>query len=114
AMWHGYGIIKGMIEKIGEFMDRKGYDSVQSIIGKALPKITSWIALPKLPPLVARIIGERCTGCKKCVTACADGGYVAIQMRGKVAVVKQDKCDGCGLCAVVCSDSAVEFVHLES
>ena len=113
AMWNGYGIINEMLEKIAEFMDRKGYDSIQSLIGKALPRITSWTALPKLPPLVAEISEERCTGCKKCVIACADGGYVAIQMRGDTAVVQQDKCDGCGLCAVVCPESAVKFVHIQ-
>jgi dihydropyrimidine dehydrogenase (NAD+) subunit PreA len=112
AMWYGYGIIKDILEKMAVFMNRKGYDSIESMVGRALPRITSWTALPKLPPLVARVSEERCTGCKKCVVACADGGYVAIQMRGKIAVVNQEKCDGCGLCAVVCPDSAVEFVHI--
>jgi dihydropyrimidine dehydrogenase (NAD+) subunit PreA len=112
AMWYGYGIIKDILEKMTAFMTRKGYDGIESMVGKALPKITSWTALPKLPPLVARINEEKCTGCKKCVVACADGGYVAIQMRGKTAVVNQEKCDGCGLCAVVCPESAVEFAHI--
>jgi dihydropyrimidine dehydrogenase (NAD+) subunit PreA len=69
--------------------------------------------LTKLPPVVAEINSEKCTGCKECVIACADGGFVAIQMRNKVAWVNADKCDGCGLCAVVCDADAVEFVHTE-
>ena len=56
---------------------------------------------------------EKCTGCKECVIACADGGFVAIQMRDKKAVVNNDKCDGCGLCAIVCDYDAVEFVHIK-
>jgi len=112
VMWHGFSIIKDMTSGLTEFMERKDYDSLDSMVGKALPKITSWTALTKLPPVVARVVAEKCTGCKKCVIACADGGFVAIQMRDKIAVVKNDKCDGCGLCAIVCDDDAIEFVHI--
>jgi dihydropyrimidine dehydrogenase (NAD+) subunit PreA len=112
AMWHGFSIIKNLTAGIIEFMERKKYDNLESMVGQALPKITTWTALSKLPPLVARIIPDKCTGCKECVIACADGGYVAIQMKDKVAFVKNDKCDGCGLCAIVCNDDAVEFIHI--
>ncbi len=111
AMWHGFSIIKDLSEGLVKFMERKGYATLDSIIGKALPKITTWTALSKLPPIVARVIDENCTGCKDCVVACADGGYVAIQMRNKVAVVNVERCDGCGLCYVVCRDNAVDFVY---
>jgi dihydropyrimidine dehydrogenase (NAD+) subunit PreA len=111
AMWHGFGIIKPFTEGLTQFMKRKGYESLDSMIGKALPKITTWTDLTKLPPVIAKIIDEKCTGCKKCVIACADGGFVAIQMRDKIAVVNTEKCDGCGLCAVICEDDAVEFIH---
>ena len=113
VMWHGFSIIKDMTSGLTKFMERKDYESLDSMIGKALPKITSWTALTKLPPVVARIIAEKCTGCKECVIACADGGFVAIQMRDKKAVVNNDKCDGCGLCAIVCDYDAVEFVHIK-
>jgi dihydropyrimidine dehydrogenase (NAD+) subunit PreA len=111
VMWHGFSIIKDMKSGLSDFMKRKGYKSLESIVGKALPKITSWTALTKLPPVIAQINKEKCTGCKECVIACADGGFVAIQMRDEVAVVQDEKCDGCGLCTVVCEYDAVEFVH---
>jgi len=111
VMWHGFSIIKDLNEGLAKFMKRKGYTTVDSMVGKALPKITTWTALSKLPPLVARVIERKCTGCKDCVVACADGGYVAIQMKGKVAVINDEKCDGCGLCYVVCRDDAIEFIH---
>lgn len=111
AMWHGFSIIKGLNEGLVKFLERKGYKTLDSVVGKALPKITTWTALSKLPPLVARVIDEECTACKKCVIACADGGFLAIQMREKVAVINSEKCDGCGLCAVVCEDDAIEFIH---
>ncbi|MHA2379423.1 MAG: NAD-dependent dihydropyrimidine dehydrogenase subunit PreA [Candidatus Thorarchaeota archaeon] len=112
VMWHGYSIIKTVNEGIVKFMERKGYKTLDEMIGRALPKIATWTALTKLPPVVARVIEDRCTGCKECVVACADGGYVAIQMREGFAVVNTEKCDGCGLCAVVCEEEAVDFVHV--
>lgn len=112
VMWHGFSIISKMTDGMIGFMERIGYETLDAMIGKALPKITSWTALSKLPPLVAKVIEEKCTGCKDCVVACADGGYVAIQMREGVALVNNEKCDGCGLCAVVCEEGAVEFVHI--
>ncbi|MFW9986202.1 MAG: 4Fe-4S dicluster-binding protein, partial [Candidatus Odinarchaeota archaeon] len=75
----------------------------------ALPKITSWTALPKLPPVIAYIIPEKCILGKECRIACADAGYQAIRMEGNKLVVNPEKCDGCGLCAVVCGENAVEF-----
>ncbi|TFH03793.1 MAG: NAD-dependent dihydropyrimidine dehydrogenase subunit PreA [Candidatus Thorarchaeota archaeon] len=113
AMWYGFSIIKDMTGGLSDFMQRKGYESLVSMVGKALPKITSWTALTKLPPVIAQINPEKCTGCKECVIACADGGFVAIQMRENIAIVKDDECDGCGLCAVVCDFDAVEFIHTQ-
>ena len=110
VMWHGYGIIKQLTEGLLKFMQDKNYSSLNDIVGKAIPHLTSWEALAKLPPVVAKV-NDNCSGCKKCVIACADGGYVAIQMREGVANVNPEKCDGCGLCAVICPDNAIEFVY---
>jgi dihydropyrimidine dehydrogenase (NAD+) subunit PreA len=113
AMWYGFSIIKPLTEGILEFMKRKNYNMLESLVGQALPKITSWSALTKMPPLVAKVIKEKCTGCKDCVIACADGGYLAIQMRDNIAVINNEKCDGCGLCAVVCKDGAIAFAYTD-
>jgi len=112
VMWHGFSIIKDLNTGLSKFMERKGYGTLDSLVGKALSKITTWTALTKLPPLVARVITDNCTGCKSCVVACADGGYLAIQMRDSIAVINNEKCDGCGLCAVVCEANAIEFIHM--
>ncbi|MFW9963833.1 MAG: NAD-dependent dihydropyrimidine dehydrogenase subunit PreA [Candidatus Sifarchaeia archaeon] len=114
VMWYGFSIIKDLTEGLSGFIERKGYKSLDSIVGKALSKITTWTALTKLPPIVAHVIRDNCTGCKDCVIACADGGYVAIQMRDNVAVINEEKCDGCGLCYVVCRDDAIAFTHTRS
>lgn len=109
VMWYGFGIIRNLTKNLVDFMKRKGYEKIENMIGKALPKITSWTALPKLPPVIAYIIPEKCILGKECRIACADAGYQAIRMEGNKLVVNPEKCDGCGLCAVVCGENAVEF-----
>ena len=109
-MWYGFSIIRDLTSDLQSFMKRKGYDTIESMSGQALSKLTTWEALSKLPPIVAEVT-DACTGCKKCVIACADGGFVAIQMRDGRAVVNREKCDGCGLCAIICDDNAIEFVR---
>jgi dihydropyrimidine dehydrogenase (NAD+) subunit PreA len=111
AMWYGFSIIRPMTRQLSEFMNRNNYETLDSMVGKALPKITTWTALPKLTPVVARIIQEKCNRGKECLVACADGGYQAIKLKGKDLVVDLDKCDGCGLCSIVCGSDAIEFVH---
>jgi dihydropyrimidine dehydrogenase (NAD+) subunit PreA len=111
VMWHGFSIIKQLTRGLTDFMERKHYENIDAMVGLALPKITTWTALTKMPPLVARVLEEKCSGCKDCVVACADGGYLAIQMKGEVASINAEKCDGCGLCYVVCGDNAIEFIH---
>ncbi len=113
VMWYGFGIIRNLTKNLADFMNRKSYEKVENVIGKALPKITSWTALPKLPPIVAYIIPEKCILGKECMIACADAGYQAIRMEGNKLVVNPEKCDGCGLCAVVCGENAVEFRKTE-
>ena len=58
VMWHGFSIIKTMTEGMVKFMERKGYKTLDEMIGKALPRITTWTALTKLPPVVAKVIEE--------------------------------------------------------
>lgn len=110
VMWSGFQIIRDMTTNLSRFMEKKGYEAIKDIVGKALPKITSWTALPKLTPVIARIIPEKCNLGKECLVACADAGYQAIRMHANKLVVDPEKCDGCGLCAVVCGSNAVEFI----
>ncbi len=108
-MWYGFGIIRNLTKHLVDFMNRKGYEKIENMIGQALPQITSWTALPKLPPVIAYIIPEKCKRGNECMIACADAGYQAIRKDGNTLVVNPEKCDGCGLCWVVCEEDAIEF-----
>jgi dihydropyrimidine dehydrogenase (NAD+) subunit PreA len=111
VMWDGFSIVRDLTRQLSQFMQRKGYQTLDALVGAALPKLTTWSALPKLPPVVARIIQDRCERGKECLVACADAGYQAIRMQGNRLIVDPKKCDGCGLCAVVCRSDAIEFIH---
>lgn len=113
VMWYGFRIIRDFTKHLSKFMKKKGYDKLSAMVGKALPKITTWTDLPKLPPVIAYIDPEKCILCKECMIACADAGYQAILMDGQRLIVDTEKCDGCGLCAVVCGENAVKFVKKE-
>ena len=112
-MWYGFRIIRELTKHLIEFMKKQGYKTIGAMVGKALPKITTWADLPKLPPIIAYINPEKCELGKECMIACADAGYQAIRMVGKHLIVDPEKCDGCGLCAVVCGANAVEFLKKE-
>lgn len=113
VMWYGFRIIRDITKGLTVFMKENGYKTIEEIVGKALPKITTWTDLPKLPPVVAWINPKKCVLGNECIIACADAGYQAIRREGKRIIVDPEKCDGCGLCAVVCGSNAVEFVKKE-
>lgn len=113
VMWYGFSIIQTLSRDVLNFIEHRNYDSIEDIIGTALPKLTTWTALTKMPPLIARVIETRCNGCQECVISCDDGGYSAVKMIGNIAFIDGEKCDGCGLCSVVCKENAIEFVHIK-
>jgi len=64
-------------------------------------------------PIVATVDEEVCSGCGKCVAACA---YSAIEIdpRRKIARVNEVVCEGCGACACACPSGACRLRNLTS
>jgi NAD-dependent dihydropyrimidine dehydrogenase PreA subunit len=54
---------------------------------------------------VITIDGEKCTGCGKCVIACAEGAIEIIN--GKAKVINEVYCDGLGACIGECPEGAL-------
>ncbi len=107
VMEYGYGIIDSLKEGLVDYMETKGFKSIDDFCGKALPNITKQIELSRDVRLAAKVDAERCVGCGRCVDSCADNGYGAICMDGKKAVIDPAKCDGCGLCTQICPASCI-------
>ncbi len=54
---------------------------------------------------IIKIDEEKCNGCGKCVTACAEGAIAIID--GKARLVSEIYCDGLGACLGTCPEDAI-------
>lgn len=114
VMMSGFDIGKQMIRGLENYMDEKGYTRIDDFKGKSLDYLKSEMNdMDTTSTVVSVIDSSICTGCEKCVTACADAVVEAIRMEGDVPIVDSSICVGCGLCGVVCSVGAVTFAKIE-
>ncbi|MCE5340334.1 MAG: 4Fe-4S binding protein [Planctomycetaceae bacterium] len=61
---------------------------------------------------IVKIDEEKCNGCGKCVTACAEGAIKLIN--GKAKLVSETYCDGLGACLGHCPMDAITIEQRES
>lgn len=106
VMWNGYSIITKILKDLENWMEQKGYQSLDEIRGIALPHIAPVEELAKLPAKYANIDADKCNNCGLCAKLCF---YRAISPGDSVHYVNQDNCDGCGLCNQWCPTGAIEL-----
>ena len=87
-------------------MREKGFETLDQLVGKAIPAYAEWGNLDINYESVARIDEAKCIGCQDCVVACMDGAHQCIHVDAadgnRVPHVDEDECDGCNLCQIVC------------
>jgi dihydropyrimidine dehydrogenase (NAD+) subunit PreA len=108
AMWHGFSFGKRLKKGLIDFMERKGYTSLSDFRGIALRDIDykrEVYALKAYPT----IDYEKCSLCRKCVTACKEAAYDALFIENSELKVSLEKCQCCGLCIVVCNKNAISY-----
>jgi MinD superfamily P-loop ATPase len=54
---------------------------------------------------IIEIDEERCSGCSRCVTACAEGALQIV--KGKAKLMSETFCDGLGACIGECPEGAL-------
>ncbi len=81
-MHFGYRIVEDMIDGLSEWMDLKGFPTLDDFRGLSLPRVTAWQHLDLNFKIVARIHPEKCIGCQLCYTACWDGAHQCIHVQG--------------------------------
>ncbi|MEZ4433040.1 MAG: NAD-dependent dihydropyrimidine dehydrogenase subunit PreA [bacterium] len=104
VMLHGYRIVEDMIEGLSEYMRERGIETLDGLVGKAVPQYSEWGDLDLNYETVAKIDADKCIGCQLCVVACHDGAHQCIHPTGesRVPVVDEGECVGCNLCQIVC------------
>lgn len=105
AMVYGFRIVEEMKTGLSDWMDTKGYRSVEEFVGLAVPKVTDWQHLNLEYVVKAKIDQDLCIQCGRCHIACEDTSHQAItnMVDGKRRFeVIDEECVGCNLCAVVC------------
>ena len=105
VMHYGFGIIREMIAGLEQYMDQKGFKTIDDMVGKALPKIKTWENLNLNHKVVAEINNSKCIECQLCYTACEDGAHQAIGINKeetRVPYIIEENCVGCNLCSLVC------------
>ncbi|HBT46294.1 MAG TPA: hypothetical protein DEA73_00210 [Peptococcaceae bacterium] len=106
VMWEGLGKVERILRGLSEFMDRKGYRTIEDFRGIALPHIKTVEELAQEPPRFATINPDLCKNCDICSRVCF---YGAIHREDGRTWADREACDGCGLCAQWCPVGAIEL-----
>jgi dihydropyrimidine dehydrogenase (NAD+) subunit PreA len=117
VMLKGYRIVEDMIEGLNQYMDSHGFETIDQMVGKAVPSYSEWGNLDLNYEIVAKINADKCIGCQLCVTACHDGAHQCIHPteNSRVPVVDEDECVGCNLCQIVCPvEGCIEMAQVDN
>ncbi|OEH84268.1 dihydroorotate dehydrogenase [Desulfuribacillus stibiiarsenatis] len=103
VMQKGFGVIDELVDGLTGYMKRHGFQSVEEIVGKALPNLVEHSQLPRHHKALATVNHEICIKCGRCTIACYDGGHQAITRDAdKRPIVDEQRCVGCGFCTTIC------------
>nr|WP_315210847.1 NAD-dependent dihydropyrimidine dehydrogenase subunit PreA [uncultured Albidiferax sp.] len=105
AMVFGFKIVQEMTSGLSDYMDSKGFKSLDDFRGRAVPQVTEWRNLNLNHVSKAVINQDSCISCGRCHIACEDTSHQAItHMKDGVRhfEVMEDECVGCNLCVLVC------------
>ncbi|MEP3197590.1 MAG: NAD-dependent dihydropyrimidine dehydrogenase subunit PreA [Lentilitoribacter sp.] len=103
AMTYGFKIVEEMISGLEQWMDEKGYSSLDDFVGMAVPNTTDWQYLNLNYIAKAKIDQDLCINCGRCFAACEDTSHQAISMSpDRKFEVIDEECVACNLCVNVC------------
>jgi dihydropyrimidine dehydrogenase (NAD+) subunit PreA len=79
VMHRGFGVIKGLVRGLTDWMTEKGLERIADVAGRSLPRIKPWGDLDLNHRTVAHIEESKCIHCGICYASCEDGCYQAIR-----------------------------------
>ena len=105
AMVYGFQIVRDMISGLENYMDQKGFRTIEDFRGMALPSVTDWRYLNLNHVDKAVIDQASCIKCGRCHLVCEDTSHQAIAAATgdeRRFEVREEDCVGCNLCASIC------------
>ncbi len=106
AMKYGFRIVEDMCDGLLNWMEEKGYETIEDFRGLSVEKMSSWENLDLNFHIVADINQDTCIKCGLCHIACEDGSHQAIKLTPgnphNTYTVIEPECVGCNLCMLMC------------
>jgi dihydroorotate dehydrogenase subfamily 1 len=96
VMCYGYSWLEKQVEGLDKFMDEKGYNTINDMLGIATDACLEY---SEMPAEKATVDQEMCVNCGMCLKACFSK---AMQQGEEKVFVKEENCVGCGGCYSVC------------
>ena len=104
VMEYGYRLVEDIISGLSYWMDEKGFEKLDELVGLAVPNITSPSEFTRTFKIRPEFDHDKCIGCGRCYVSCYDGGHQAINWKDEERrpELNTDNCVGCHLCQKVC------------
>ena len=109
VMQYGYRIIDDLIMGLQTYLQERGIERLEDIVGEQLPSFILPSDLDRETMVYPKIDREKCIGCGRCFISCQDGGHQAITFdhNSRQPHIIGKKCVGCHLCRLVCPVGAI-------
>lgn len=108
AMLFGFKIIEDLCDGLNDWMDTKGYKTIDDFCRAAIPNTTDWKHLNMNYKRIAYINQDNCISCGRCFAACEDTSHQSIlktaEGNSNIYTVIEEECVGCNLCQVTCPE----------
>ena len=114
-MQYGYRIIDDLTNGLMHYMDKKGVNSPEELVGLANKNIIPAENLNRDYKVYPKIDYDKCVGCGRCEISCYDGAHQAMEWDedDRKPKCNEDKCVGCLLCGLVCPVGAISLGRRE-
>jgi dihydropyrimidine dehydrogenase (NAD+) subunit PreA len=109
VMQYGYRIIDDLVSGMQTYMQERGIDRLEELVGEQLPNFVLPGELDRETIVYPKIDRDKCIGCGRCYLSCQDGGHQAITFdyENRQPRIVGTKCVGCHLCRLVCPTGAI-------